>query len=325
MATSSWRTITGVPDGWLVEVGVPGTDVRRTSPATQTLTIAGTPTSGSYHLKITAPFTGRTFATPTLLYNASAADVQTALQTIPGLENVTVESTGTSPDFTHTITYTGVAVASPSISVVYNFDTGTATAGSTTAGDAGANTGASLIFGAHASNTQTIYQEIEIEPETLYAFGMWMDATDDGYSLRVSLVDGIGGSYVNGPDGTAQNQTFIKIGAQSRAHLNAFFSVHRDTPMPIYLKIEKYVATNTTDLTFDDVTLTQAQQMYEGGPYYAIFAGRTESAVGDSFDIVTTNDYAGKWQQYFDAVFDMAGFDLRLPSGTATIPDSLIS
>jgi len=70
-----------------------------TTAEVQTITIAGTPTAGTYNI---------TFAstTVTLDYNASEAALQTALRTIPGLQKVTVATTGTTPNFTHTVTMT---------------------------------------------------------------------------------------------------------------------------------------------------------------------------------------------------------------------------
>lgn len=71
----------------------------------QTIAISGTPTSGTY----TVTFDGKT--TAAIVYNASSAVLQAALRLIAGLEQVTVSSTGTIPNFTHTVVMTGVAGA----------------------------------------------------------------------------------------------------------------------------------------------------------------------------------------------------------------------
>ncbi len=68
----------------------------------QTVAISGTPTGGSYTLTYGALVTGA------LAYNATAAAVQAALRLLAGLAEVTVESSGTSPDLTHTVTFEGV-------------------------------------------------------------------------------------------------------------------------------------------------------------------------------------------------------------------------
>lgn len=68
----------------------------------QTIVISGTPTGGTY----TVTFDGKT--TAAIAYNASGAVLQAALRLIPGLEKVTVVTTGSTPNFTHTVTLTGV-------------------------------------------------------------------------------------------------------------------------------------------------------------------------------------------------------------------------
>lgn len=78
------------------------TTVNTTVVETQTIVISGTPTSGTY----TISFDGKT--TSALAFNASGADVQAALRALAGLERVTVVTTGTTPNFTHTVTMTAV-------------------------------------------------------------------------------------------------------------------------------------------------------------------------------------------------------------------------
>lgn len=72
---------------------------------TQTIVISGTPTSGTY----TVTFDGKT--TGNIAFNADGATVQAALRLVAGLERVTVVTTGTIPNFTHTVTMTGAAGA----------------------------------------------------------------------------------------------------------------------------------------------------------------------------------------------------------------------
>lgn len=71
----------------------------------QTITISGTPTSGTY----TISFDGKT--TSALVYNASGAAVQAALRLLRGLQDVTVATTGSTPNFTHTVTMTAAPSA----------------------------------------------------------------------------------------------------------------------------------------------------------------------------------------------------------------------
>lgn len=81
------------------------TTIATTTAESQTITITGTPTAGSYVLH----FDGKD--TAAIAFNAPATDVQTALRLVAGLEKVTVTATGTTPNFVHTVVLTGVAGA----------------------------------------------------------------------------------------------------------------------------------------------------------------------------------------------------------------------
>lgn len=84
----------------------------------QTVTITGTPTSGTY----TLTFNGKT--TAAIAFNAVASAVQSALRLIAGLEGVTVSSTGSTPNFVHTVVMTGAsgALATAAPPVMTNVD-----------------------------------------------------------------------------------------------------------------------------------------------------------------------------------------------------------
>lgn len=72
----------------------------------QTVTVSGTPTGGTYTLSYNDGID--TSTTTALAYNAGQAAVQAALQALPGLQQVTVVTTGSTPNFTHTVTMTAV-------------------------------------------------------------------------------------------------------------------------------------------------------------------------------------------------------------------------
>ena len=101
-------TISHTPDYWVIQVGTPGSTVWITLPEIQRVTIAGTPTSGSYALQWEDE-EGITRTTEEMAHNAAGTTVQMMLRAIRGLDQVTVSTTGTSPDYVHTITFTGVA------------------------------------------------------------------------------------------------------------------------------------------------------------------------------------------------------------------------
>lgn len=75
-----------------------------------TAVIAGTPTGGTYTLTFTDSIYGAR-TTGALAFNASAATVQTAIRLLTGLSLTTVSASGSTPNFTHTITYKGTQAA----------------------------------------------------------------------------------------------------------------------------------------------------------------------------------------------------------------------
>lgn len=72
----------------------------------QTVAISGTPTGGTYTLSWVGP-RGGTQTTAAIAYNANSATVQAALRLLTGLESITIAESGSTPNFTHTITFTG--------------------------------------------------------------------------------------------------------------------------------------------------------------------------------------------------------------------------
>lgn len=75
----------------------------------QAVTETGSPTGGTFTLSFNDGLT--TTVTSGLAFDVSAADMQTALRLIPGLEGVTVSRSGTTTNFIWTITMTGAPSA----------------------------------------------------------------------------------------------------------------------------------------------------------------------------------------------------------------------
>ena len=75
-----------------------------------TIAISGTPTGGTYTITFVDAVNG-TRVTSALAHNASAATVQTAIRLLAGLSLSTVTATGSTPNFTHTITFKGLRAA----------------------------------------------------------------------------------------------------------------------------------------------------------------------------------------------------------------------
>ena len=107
--------------------------VSTTTVEVQDLAISGTPTTGTW----TATFDGKTSAT--IAIDATAAIVQTTLRAIPGLQKVIVTRSGSTPNFTYTVTMTAApgalaTTSPPQLTAADTFDVGGVTPSTTTAG-----------------------------------------------------------------------------------------------------------------------------------------------------------------------------------------------
>jgi len=169
--TFETTTIENIPDGWTIETGSPGNTVVVTNPEIQTVVVAGSPLSGSY-LLYWVDTEGTQRSTVTLAYNASASTLQTALQAIPGLDSVTVAATGTSPNLTHTITFTGVAGQLNQLTstnhLVAEGGAPTITHATTRQGNNGAFRGRALGIVGDGSEQTTLMQPLTLAAETVY-------------------------------------------------------------------------------------------------------------------------------------------------------------
>ena len=165
------ETISNIPNNWLVHVGTVGSTVLLSSPEVQTVAISNTPTSGSYVLQWSNGTVTR--STTELAYNAAASTVQAVLRLIPGLELVTVTATGTSPNFTHTITFIGAPGGNLSQLTSVNHLVGGTTGGvithaTTVGGDDGNYRGQSLIFDSNGTELSAVYHALDLDVRKVY-------------------------------------------------------------------------------------------------------------------------------------------------------------
>lgn len=163
-------TIAHLPDDWIVRRGTPGEDIWVTKPEIQTVRISGTPSGGVYVL-MWQNEAGVTRATATLAYNASGDSVAAALSALPGLESVTVESTGTSPNYTHTIVFGGIAGNLNRLTSVNNLTGGVNPAihhDTVYHGDDGAYIGRALRLIGDGASTPCLYHPLTLRSDTVY-------------------------------------------------------------------------------------------------------------------------------------------------------------
>lgn len=320
-----------VPDGWILSVGTPGTTIKATTVEVQTIAISGTPSSGTYCISYTN-LSSKVQVTDKLAYNATASEVQTALRALVGLEDVTVTATGTSPDFTHTITFLGAGGNQSQFTIVNNTTGGTITPGTTTAGTAHVLRGSrALEFDSNGSQLTEIWYPLagQLTPKQQLAFCAWMK-TDSVPAAGVLTVDLYDGSAVIADDfGTSNSFTVAATGlTTSFVAKTGVFRLPTNLPPVVYLRIRISTAvSNTSSVFIDEVSLKEMTEIYPGGPSAAAFCGGTPFVAGDYFTLAATNNRAGLLGEWMDRNFDLAGRGLVLPNdtgGTETVPDSCV-
>lgn len=195
-----------LPNGWICSVGTLGTTLKMTSVEVQTVIISGSPGSGSYVLHF-VDRDGISRTTVPLAYNATGTAVQTALQAITGLGSVTVVTTGVSPDYTHTITFTGVPNPSQLTSTSALGGGGSIAHATSTAGSANVIRGARAVeFDSDGSQLTTLNVPVTLGAKTRYAINLFAlaDVVPAAGVMTVDLVDGIGGTVIK-DDQNVQN------------------------------------------------------------------------------------------------------------------------
>jgi len=327
------ETVPDLPDGWIIGVGTPGTHFELTAVEVQTIAISGTPTSGHFFLKWQTP-DSVTYSTPAIAWNATAADIQDALNTIPGLESVTVEQTsGSAPNYTYTVTFTGTNGNINQLTSLEQFDTGSVSHATTVAGSAHSFKGRALKFTSDGSTLPSLYLPLEqLSLETLYAlqFRHRISANANGV-VRVAIVDGIGGSPVelgveNSWSSSESYNLNVDFPAATWVDKCIFVALKKEQIQPLYLEIK---VTNAIDsgviYSIDEMSLAPASQLYPGGPFVAIQAGTKGAYASDTWTLSVESPRTALLQNWFDAFFDMPRLGLRLPtSGSTSIPDSVV-
>lgn len=332
-------TIANIPDDWIVKVGTPGTTLLLTTWESQTITITGTPSAGTYQVQLTDPVTGLVHLTEALDYDATADDLQTALRAVTGLaidlSEITVTATGTSPNFVHTVEFVGVRGNLALMTVLNNTTAGSFAVAQVAAGDNLSVQGRGLKMTAHASVLQAIFQPITLKPDTVYFLGYWLTPsttpTQGVFTASINNETEVG-SVVSPHTGVGGGQATDLTLIASKTARGFFFSLPSRSAAgdsvagPLYVCLNKGTAEPTADIVIDEVVLVEATQLYPGGPYVAALAGNAGVVEGDLWTLAVGNNYASKWQKYFDAFFDTAGKRKLLPTaGSTQIAEALVS
>ena len=308
----------------------------------QTVAMSGTPTGGTYTITY-ANAAGISQTTAAIAYNANSATVQTALRLLNELEEITIVESGSTPNYTHTITFTGIGgnvTQLTSSGASLTGGTPVITHATTVPGIQLSFLARAVEFDSDGSQLTTLNQKVTLKALTQYAFNLWMmaDVVPAAGVITVDLVDGIGGTVLADEAGTNNTFTITCSGlTTSFVAKNGVFRTPKIMPTAVYLRIRISTAVTTgSSIFFDHAALVEMSELYKGGPSASIFSGKTAmrkaAADGqvdaDYFILTTTNDRAGEFQEWFERNFNMREKGLLLPSdtgGAETISDALVA
>lgn len=323
-----------IPLGWIASVATLGSRLIMSSTEVQTVIMSGTPTAGFYVLKWTNAASQSQTTVP-LAFDAGQSDVQDALRALKGLENVDVVTTGSSPNYTHTITFNGVT--NPAQLTSTDSTTGgthSIAHATSTAGSANVFRGArSVQFSSNGSELTTIQTPVTLAPLTQYVCNLWVKCSANAPAagvLTIDLVDGIGGTVINDQAGTANSFTLGHADfTTSFQAVNGYFRTPASMPAQVYLRIRISTAvTNGESLYLDDVYLGLPTEAYVDGPSLAVFDGATAWLPDDRITATITNDRAGLLHEWMDRILALRSNRLMFPvdsGGTETQADSLVA
>jgi hypothetical protein len=308
------------PASWTVVTGTPGTTILTTDFETQTITIAGTPTSGFYYLRVT-DVAGNIQNTGYLSFNASGADVQTAISSLTGFSEVEVTTTGTSPNFVHSIKFVGVVGDVPNLVPISFLNTGTITQGNGAAVDTSGLRYKTMVWVGNGSQLTTIEQQIFPASLTQYGFCIRMKKQSGATGvIEFRLIDGAG-NVINDDAGTA-NSLSVNLSVVSASTWSphvAFFRLPTNLPTFVRFQVRLTTAINNTfKLYLDDMTMAPVTALGTTGMSVIAFPGIVASSTSDAYTLSTANNFAGRIQTVFSRFFGR-----QLPSATSpTIADT---
>ena len=326
--TFETSTYANIPDGWIVAVGVPGTTVKLTAPEQETIAITGTPTGGSYIVKYTDR-NSRVWATPAIAWNATASGLQTALRTIPDLSQASVTATGTTPNWTHTVVFTGLGGDVTQLTSISLLTGGSPsiTHATTVAGNANDYRGISLELVGDSTTLPALYCPLTgLKSETVYFVHARLrrSGAATGAVIKLAIVQQIGGSPL-ADDASNSNELIISVpDVSATGYTSEWFAVRlaANTVSPVYLRIAVTTAIPTSSYVYiDEVAVAAGTQLYSGGPFVAAFSGRTTAQSGDTYSLAVTNTHAGLWVDWYQRCFDLATKGLLLPTTGSTLID----
>lgn len=308
-------SVTNLPDNWIGEVVTIGTTVALTVSEIQTITKSGSPTSGWFTISHTNN-NGDKQTTAPLQFDASAAEVESALANFVGWSDVSV----TYATNVWTINFNAVTPAGDQVLLTTdeNFDTGSLAVAEATAGQDSYEYRALAILGSGGTELTRLRQrghELSFSPNTVYAVSIQAKiVTGTTGNLIIELVDGSNTVMTN--DAGNNLRITIDLSTVSDSAFEAqtgFFQMPAVIPDIWYVQIRLGAdLADTKGVYLDDFIITEAKRLYSDGPYAALIANHRDLADDDRYTVTVSNNWAGKIQSWF-----YRWFERLLPSATS--------
>jgi hypothetical protein len=175
-------------------------------------------------------------------------------------------------------------------------------------------------------------------PSTVYAINFWIKASGAIAAgvIEADLYDTVGNATLTDASSTACAVS-VGHGSITTSYTSVTGFVRTPAVLPnngagIVFRIKVTTAiTNGVSVYIDLPCIQPATQIYVGGPFMAIFAGKTRAALNDKYTITTANSALTDnttlgFQKTLLQLFSPPAYALQFPSsGSPTIADSLIT
>jgi hypothetical protein len=323
-----------LPGNWIANVGTLGTAVLSGLPQNDTITVSGTPSAGTFRVTCTTTNLG-TQSTINLPYNATAAQIQAAIASMVGFSKVSISSTGTGPNYTHSIVFYGMREA-VTTAVVNSTTGGTFVVATPTAYSAPSLGSSPITLVSDGSTLVSVsHQLTNLIKKTAYAVNAWLAVNTSAASgvIEIALTNGVGGAVIQDDAGNSLsytvNATSLATTYKGAANLTSgspIFMTPSVLPASVYLRIRcSTTLPNTRKVFVENVVIAPATQLYTGGPFVAVFCGPAGPGVSDVWTITTANNYAGKTSWAMERNFNLRERGLTVPhvAASPTITDGI--
>lgn len=162
-----------------------------------------------------------------------------------------------------------------------------------------------------------------------YILSFRMKRGASAISSGVFAADLYDGSAVIQDDNAANNSLSVTCSTltTSWSHHTAIFRLPDPRPSTVQLRLRFSTALeNTREVLIDDVLFEPMEQLYDGGPWFAMVKGSDVAAGSDRWNLAIANDYRSNWQTTFWRFCGLPAIPLpSVTDGSEDVSESLIT